>query len=159
MAGRCWIHGLVLVAMATAAGCPASSPPPATPAPAKRLSAAQEQAVRDYVAILEKQLDQVEEAVDILATVTRARETWPIASGRMAALSTLMDKTVAKVQSERPNDPDVLDACQRQLQDRVQKLQARQQAEIRRIVSPEVGGLDFFEKELRPALKGVHTGQ
>jgi outer membrane murein-binding lipoprotein Lpp len=158
MVGRCMMFALMTTTLVVT-GCSSSSEPDKPTTRQKKLSAAQEAAVKDYVTILEKHIQHTEEAVDILSTVSASKDSWQMAATKMSVLSNIyLDKTAAKLKAERPSDPKVLEICKRQVQDRLQKVQERMQAEIRRIVSPEVGGADFFEKELRPALKGVNTG-
>jgi len=122
--------------------------------PTDSLTPAQEAATKDYVAILEQQIQMVEESAGILATVREDPATKDAARGKLVQLAVENDALDRRVRERQPADLAVIMAARQRLADRQQQAAQKRLAEVQRI-NRMPGGEDFFQKELRPLLDAV----
>jgi hypothetical protein len=145
-----WLLGLGFLVV----GCGGSSVPPSPTG--STLTPAQETATNEYVAVLERQIEVVEETAAVLATVNADAASKEAAKTRLLKLSLDSEAANRQVKEKQPGEVAVYQAAHGRVETRQLQAAAKLQAEIRRI-NAMTGGPDFFEKELRPllaALKG-----
>ena len=118
------------------------------------LTGPQEEAVKQYAALLEKQIEKVEESADVLATVQQDAASKENAKVRLVELALASQVLQKKESTERPADREVLAAAGARVAGRKDKATQRYLEQISRI-NKMPGGEDFFQKELRPLLESL----
>jgi hypothetical protein len=141
-----------LIFGATAEGCrrPASPPAPVSPA----LTAAQQAATKEYVALLDQQLQIMDQSADILASVQANQTAKDAAKQKLVQLAVAGDALERRLREQQPTDVLVIATANQRLAERKQQVADKLLAEVRRI-NQMPGGEDFFQTELRPLLAAV----
>ena len=143
---------VLLVALACGCGGPTVTPSP-TGSP---LTAAQETATKEYVAVLERQIRVMEDTTAILETVQTDAAGKQAARVKLLHLSLESDAASRAAVEQKPADAAVALVARERVAPRQLQALDKLRAEIRRINSLD-GGPDFFEKELQPLSAAFKT--
>jgi hypothetical protein len=141
-----------LIVGAAAEGCRRPASPPASVSPA--LTPAQEAATKDYVALLDRQLQIMEQSAEILGAVQDNQAAKDTAKQKLVHLAVAGDALERRVRDQQPTDVLVIATANQRLAERKQQVADKLLAEVRRI-NQMPGGQDFFQSELRPLLAAV----
>jgi len=145
-----WTCGAWLGLMLAVLGCKATKPTPA--------EAIDEVAVKEYQAVLEKQIGIVEELAAILKTVDEGAASRENAKVHLLELSAKNDKVLAEFGSFSFKDfrarNKIESEAATRVVDRFDKARTRLYGEIARINKME-GGQEFFQKDVRQIVEGL----
>ena len=141
-----------LIVGAAAEGCRRPVSPPASVSPA--LTPAQEAATKEYVALLDRQLQIMEQSADILASVRDNQAAKDAAKQKLVQLAVAGDALERRLREQQPTDVVVIAAANQRLAEHKQLVADKLLAEVRRI-NQLPGGQEFFQSELRPLLAAV----